>query len=113
MVSFLTFKYWKSTNKYIGKRINKPLSVTKTLNTEKPETPNQTLHNNDSYTANTQTQTLTPEEKTNNAETIKRIMSEKKTTLSSLRNQDWRTVKSETEKVNDFLTNIPTNNITE
>ena len=40
-------------------------------------------------------------------------MSEKKTTLPSLRNQDWRTVKSETEKVNDLLTNIPTNDITE
>ena len=36
-------------------------------------------------------------------------MSEKKTTLPSLRDQDWRTVNSETEKVNDFLTNIPTN----
>ena len=32
---------------------------------------------------------------------IKRIMPEKKTTLPSLRNQDWKTVKSETEKVND------------
>ena len=39
-------------------------------------------------------------------------MSEKKTILLSLRNQDWRTVKSETEKVNDLLTNIPTNDIT-
>ena len=40
-------------------------------------------------------------------------MSEKKTTLPSLRNQDWRTIKFETEKVNDLLTNIPTNEITE
>ena len=40
-------------------------------------------------------------------------MSEKKTTLPSLRNQNWRTAKSETEKVNDLLTNIPTNDITE
>ena len=39
-------------------------------------------------------------------------MPEKKTTLPSLRNQDWWTVKSETEKVNDLLNNIPTNNIT-
>ena len=46
-------------------------------------------------------------------DTVKRIMSEKKTTLPSLRNQDWRTVKSETEKVNDLLTNIPTNDTTE
>ena len=28
-------------------------------------------------------------------------------------NQDWRTVKSETEKVNNLRTNITTNNITE
>ena len=36
-------------------------------------------------------------------------MSEKKTKLPSLRNQDW----TEPEKVNDLLTNIPTNDITE
>ena len=40
-------------------------------------------------------------------------MSEKETTLPSLRNRDWRTVKSETEKVNNLLTNILTNDITE
>ena len=40
-------------------------------------------------------------------------MSEKKTTKPFLRNQDWRIVKSETEKVNYLLTNIPTNDITE
>ena len=40
-------------------------------------------------------------------------MSEKKPTLHSFRNQDWRTVKFETEKVNDLLTNIPTNDKTE
>ena len=39
-------------------------------------------------------------------------MPEKKTTLPSLRNQDGGTVKSETEKVNDLLTNILTNDIT-
>ena len=40
-------------------------------------------------------------------------MSEKKTTLFSLWKQDWRTVKSETERENDLFTNIPTNDITE
>ena len=40
-------------------------------------------------------------------------MSEKKTTLLSPRNQNWRTVKSKTEKVIDLLTNISTNKITE
>ena len=52
--------------------------MTETLNTGKPETPTQTLHDNDQYTGNTQTQTLTQEEKTK-VDTIKRIMSEKKT----------------------------------
>ena len=113
MVDFLTMKYWKSTNKYRGKYISKPPNtITETLNTRKPKTPNQTLHDNDPYTANIQTQTLTQEEKTN-VYTIKRIMSENKTTLLSLRNQDWKKVKSETQKVNNLLTNIPTNDITE
>ena len=44
---------------------------------------------------------------------MKRIMSEKKHTFPSLRNQDWGIVKSKTEKINDLLKNIPTNNITE
>ena len=48
-----------------------------------------------------------------NVNTIRRILSEKKTTLPSFRNQDWRSVKSETEKVNDLLTNLLTNDITE
>ena len=61
---------------------------------------------------NEQTQTLTQEEKIN-ADTIRRIMSEKKITLPSLRNQDWGTVMSETEKVNDLMTNILTNDTTE
>ena len=46
-------------------------------------------------------QTLYQEEKIN-VEIMKRIMSEKKTTLPSLRNQDWRTVKSIADKVNDL-----------
>ena len=91
-----------------------PNTVTEALNTEKAETPNQNqmLNDNDWNTANTTTQTLTQEEKIN-VEVMKRIMSEKKTTLSSLRSKDWGTVKSETEKVNDLLKNIPTKNITE
>ena len=62
--------------------------------------------------ANTQRKKLTQEEKTN-IDAIRRIMPEMKTTLPSLRNQDWITVKSETKKVNELLTNIPTNAITE
>ena len=41
------------------------------------------------------------------------MMSENKTTLSSLRNQDWKIVKVETEKINELLTHNSTNNITE
>ena len=40
-----------------------PNTVTETLNTGKTETLNQTLYNNDPYTANTQMQTLNREEK--------------------------------------------------
>ena len=43
----------------------------------------------------------------------KEIGSEKKTTLPSLRNQDWKTVKTETEKINKLLTNMSMKNITE
>ena len=68
---------------------------------------NQTLNYNDRYTANAKTQTLTQEGKFN-VETMKRNMSEKKTSLLSLSG-----TRSETEKVNDLLTNIPTNNITD
>ena len=43
---------------------------------------------------------------------IKRIMSEE-TIISSLKNQDWKTVKVETEKINKSSTHISMNNITE
>ena len=48
-----------------------------------------------------------------NVEIIKRIISEKKTTLPSFSIHEWRTVKLKTGKINDLLTNIPTNNIKE
>ena len=57
-------------------------------------------------------QTQAKEEKTK-VDTIKRIISRKKITLPSLRNQDWGTVKSKTKKVSDLLTNISINHITE
>ena len=49
-----------------------PTTETETMNTGTPETPNQTLPDNDSCTANTQTQTLVLVEETN-VDTIKRI----------------------------------------
>ena len=48
-----------------------------------------------------------------NIEKLKRIMSEKKTKLPLLRNQDWKTVQAEMEKINKLLTHISMNNITE
>ena len=40
-------------------------------------------------------------------------MNGKKTTLPSLRNLEWKTAKTETEKINQELTCISTNNVTE
>ena len=44
---------------------------------------------------------------------IKIIMSENKITLSFLKNHDWKTVKSEIEKVKNLFTNNSTKDITE
>ena len=84
---------------------------TETLNTEIPENFNQrqTLNNINENTThpNTLKQTLAQEGKFN-VEIMKRIMSEKKTALPSLKNQDWKTIKAKLKKINDLLTNIPT-----
>ena len=42
-----------------------------------------------------------------NMESIKKLMTEKKTTLPSLKNQDWKKDKVETEKINKLSMNIP------
>ena len=82
-----------------------PNTVTEMLNTEKLEPSNQIRMQNNcnqhTINPNTTEQTLTQEDKTN-VEIIKRIMSEKKTTLPSLRNQDRKTVKAETEKSTNY-----------
>ena len=44
---------------------------------------------------------------------LKRILNSEKTTLPSLRNIEWRIVKAEMNKVNQVLSYIPTNNITD
>ena len=38
---------------------------------------------------------------------MKKIIIEKKTTVPSPRNKDWKKVKAETEKINKLLPNIP------
>ena len=57
-------------------------------------------------------QTLSQEEKLY-LENLKRIMNSEKTTLPSLRNIEWRIVRAETNKVNQVLAYISTNNLTE
>ena len=57
-------------------------------------------------------QTLSKELKVN-IENLKRIIYGEMTTLPSLRNIEWRTVKTETKKINQVLPYISTSNITE
>ena len=48
-----------------------------------------------------------------NVEILKRIVSEKKTILPTLRNHNWKTVKAKTEKLSESLTQMSTSNIKE
>ena len=57
-------------------------------------------------------ETLSQEQKID-LENVKRMMNNGKTTLPSLRNIEWRTLKIETIKINKVLPYISTNNITE
>ena len=50
---------------YRQKQKRTPNILTETFNTEKPETFNQTLHDNDRYTANTQAKTLSQKQQMN------------------------------------------------
>ena len=103
MVVFLTEKYKKSINKYIKKHINKPITHCHNKY-RKVRDPNQALHDYDSCTENTQTQTLTDEENTN-----EKSISHKNGLLSGTKSK----VKSETKKVNNLFDKYPTNDITE
>ena len=76
-----------------------------TLANENTSLPNDTLPNN-------QEETLSQEQKIN-LENVKRIMNSEKTILPSLRNIEWKTLKTETNKINHILPYMPTNNITE
>ena len=99
----------------IREEINRELrqdtnTIIDTPNTEKQEHSNrnepQTNKNRNTTQPNHTEQTLTEEEEMN-LENLKRNMYEQKTRLRSLRNQDWRTVKAETEKnkriINTYL----------
>ena len=71
----------------------------------------ETQHNQTAQPNNPE-QKLSQEQKLNLGN-LKRILNSEKTTLSSVRNIEWRTVKAETNKVNQVLIYISTNNITE
>ena len=57
-------------------------------------------------------ETLSQEQKID-LENVKRMMNSRKTTLPSLRNIEWRTLKIKTNKINKILLYISTNKITE
>ena len=59
-----------------------------------------------------QEETLSQEQKIN-LENVKRIMCSEKTTLPSLRNIEWKTLKIETNRINHIQPYISINNITE
>ena len=71
-----------------------------------------TLDNEYATVLSNPTETLSQEQQTN-LENLKRIMNSVKITLSSLRNIEWRTLKTETNRINQMLPCISTNNISE
>ena len=58
----------------------------------------ETLHNQ-THNQTTPEQTLSQEQKLN-PENLMRLMTSENTTLPTLRNVEWRTVKTETNKIN-------------
>ena len=100
-------------------RDNNSLPDTSNINIQKQPNRNEpTISENGNPTQpntaqpNNPEQTLSLEQKLNLGN-LKRILNSEKTTLPSLRNIEWRTVKAETNKVNQVLTYVSTNNITE
>ena len=84
---------------------NNPSEMNQIRKIETPTQPNTAQPNNPE-------QTLSKEQKLN-LENLKRMLNSEKTILPLLRNIEWRIVKAETNKVNQVLTYISTNNITE
>ena len=95
--------HWKINNEQDSKTISDTPSIDQQEQSNWnewaiSETRNTTPSNNTE-------QTLTREQKIN-LENSKRVMNEQKTTLPSLRNIEWRTIKMETGKINQVLTYI-------
>ena len=72
----------------------------------------QTSANENTTLPNNKEETLSQEQKVS-LENVKKNMNREKTILPSLRNIEWKTLKTETNKINHILPYIPTNNITE
>ena len=88
------------TNKNSSSEINHQL--------RKMEAPhNQILRNQTTPNKNNQ------RNKNSNLENLKKFLNSKKTTSLTLRNIEWRIVQAETNEVNQVLTYISTNDITE
>ena len=71
-----------------------------------------TIENEYATVPSNPTETLSQEQQTN-LENLKRIMNSAKTTLPSLRNIEWRTLKTESNRINQMLPYISTNHISE
>ena len=84
--------------------------MTPTKNHTRNELP--TFENKNATLPSNTKETLS-QEKRRNLENLKRIIKTEKTNLPSLRNIQWRTFKTETNKINQILSYISTNVITE
>ena len=79
---------------------------------EPPTSENETSIQPNTAPPNNPEQTLSHEQKLN-LENLKRIMNSEKITLPSLRNIEWKIARADTNEVNQVLTYISTNKITE
>ena len=97
-------------------RRNTTLPDTSNINKQKQSIQNEPTSEKGSPTQRNTTQQNNLEltqEQTLILRNLKKILNIEKTTLPSLRKIEWRIVKAETNKVNQVLTYISTNNITE
>ena len=78
---------------------------------EPPTSENRNTTQLNNTQPNNLEQTLTQEQNVS-LENLKGIMNGEKTNLLSLRNIEWRTIKTETKKINQVLPYVSTNNIT-
>ena len=100
----------KTNNKQDNNTVSDTSRVIKQKQPNRNELP--TSENGNATQPSNSKETLSQEQKVNQ-ENLKRIMNGEKNTLPSLRNTEWRTVKTEMNKINQVRPKISTNNITE